>query len=117
MPYCFQDTQILRLRKMGPLENILELIPGLPKQANLNIDEGEMKRTEAIINSMTPHEREHYKIINGSRRKRIALGSGTNVYEVNRLLNNFAQMKKLMKRLPKGGKPKGNMFSSLMKYS
>jgi signal recognition particle subunit SRP54 len=109
--------QLKQIRKMGPLENILELIPGLPKQANIKIDEGEMKSNEAIINSMTPYERGHYKIINGSRRKRIALGSGTNVFEVNRLLNNFSQMKKLMKKFPKGGKPKGNILSSLMKYS
>jgi signal recognition particle subunit SRP54 len=110
-------TQLKQIKKMGPLENILELIPGLQKQAKIKFDEREITRTEAIINSMTPYERGHYKIINGSRRKRIALGSGTNVFEVNRLLNNFSQMKKLMKRLPKGGMPRGNALSSLMKYS
>jgi signal recognition particle subunit SRP54 len=61
---------------------------------------------------MTNHEREHYKIINGSRRKRIALGSGTTVFDVNKLLNNFQQMKKMMKKMGKGGKM--NALSSLM---
>jgi signal recognition particle subunit SRP54 len=99
---------------MGPLENLLEMIPGMPKKTPVEVDEGELKRTEAIINSMTPHERAHYKLINGSRRKRIALGSGTTVYDVNRLLNNFDQMKKLMKKLRRGGPPRGNALSSLI---
>jgi signal recognition particle subunit SRP54 len=106
--------QLKQLQRMGPLENILEMIPGLPKKTPLKIDERELKHTEAIINSMTFYERAHYKVINGSRRKRIALGSGTSVYEVNRLLNNFEQMKKMMKKLGKGGMPKGNTLSSLM---
>ena len=106
--------QLKQLKKLGPLENIMQLIPGLPKKANIRIDEGEILRTEAIIYSMTPRERMNYKIINGSRRKRIALGSGTTVFEVNRLLNNFAQMKKLMKKVGKGGTGRGNMLSSLM---
>ena len=112
--------QILHLRKMGPLENILEMLPGIskqviPKQALLGIDERELKRTEAIIRSMTKQERANYKIINGSRRKRIAIGSGTSVFEVNRLLNNFAQMKKLMKKMGKGGRVRGDALSSLMR--
>jgi signal recognition particle subunit SRP54 len=106
--------QLRQLQKMGPLENVLEMIPGMPKKTPVKVDEGEMKRTEAIINSMTPHERAHYKLINGSRRKRIALGSGTTVYDVNRLLNNFDQMKKLMKKFRRGGLPRGNALSSLM---
>jgi len=106
--------QLKQLKKMGPLENILELIPGVPKKANIQFDEQELVKTEAIINSMTPKEREHYKIINGSRRKRIALGSGTNVYDVNRLLNSFSQMKKMMKKMGKGGGRRGNMLSSFM---
>ena len=107
--------QIKQLKKMGPLENILEMIPGMPKKLNLKVDERDLKRTEAIINSMTPEERAHYKIINGSRRKRIALGSGTTVFEVNRLLNNFQQMKKMMKKFSKNkGRMSGDMFSSLM---
>jgi signal recognition particle subunit SRP54 len=106
--------QLKQLQRMGPLENILEMIPGLPKKTPLKIDERELKHTEAIINSMTLYERAHYKVINGSRRKRIALGSGTSVFDVNKLLNNFAQMKKMMKKLGKGGMPKGNSLSSLM---
>ncbi len=106
--------QIKQLRKMGPLENIIEMIPGLPKKMNLKIDERDLKRTEAIINSMTKEERAHYKIINGSRRKRIAMGSGTSVYEVNRLLNNFQQMKKMMKKFTKKGKMSSNILSSFM---
>jgi signal recognition particle subunit SRP54 len=95
--------QLKQLQKMGPLENVLEMIPGISKKTPVNVDEGELKRTEAIINSMTLYERAHYKVINGSRRKRIALGSGTSVYDVNRLLNNFNQMKKLMKKFKRGG--------------
>ena len=106
--------QLRQLQKMGPLENVLEMIPGMPKKTPVKVDEGELKRAEAIINSMTPHERAHYKLINGSRRKRIALGSGTTVYDVNRLLNNFDQMKKLMKKFRRGGLPRGNALSSLM---
>lgn len=108
----FRD-QIGQLRKMGPLENFMEMIPGLQTTAPLKIDERELKRTEAIINSMTEYERTHYKVINGSRRKRIAMGSGTSVFEVNRLLNNFAQMKKLMKKVGKGGGLKRNIFTAL----
>ncbi len=104
--------QIKQMQKMGPLENILEMIPGLPKKANINIDESELKRTEAIICSMTYHERGHYKVINGSRRKRIAIGSGTTVFDVNKLLNNFQQMKKMMKKMGKRGGM--NALSSLV---
>ena len=106
--------QLKQLKKMGPLENIIDLIPGVPKKANIKVDERELVKTEAIINSMTPRERAHFKIINGSRRKRIALGSGRSVFEVNRLLNNFTQMKKLMKKMGKGGGRRGNMLSSIM---
>ena len=106
--------QLKQLKKMGPLENIIDLIPGVPKKANIKVDERELVKTEAIINSMTLRERAHFKIINGSRRKRIALGSGTSVFEVNRLLNNFTQMKKLMKKMGKGGGRRENMLSSIM---
>jgi signal recognition particle subunit SRP54 len=90
------------------------MIPGLPKKANLKVDEKELGRAEAIIQSMTREERAHYKIINGSRRKRIALGSGTNVFDVNRLINNFEQMKKMMKKAGKGGKPGRGYMQSLL---
>jgi signal recognition particle subunit SRP54 len=106
--------QLKQLQKMGSLENILEMMPGVPKKMGLKVDDRELKRTEAIISSMTPYERAHYKMINGSRRKRIALGSGTTVFDVNRLLNNFDQMKKLMKRLKGGGANRRNILSSLM---
>jgi len=106
--------QLKKLQNMGPLENILGMIPGLPKKANLQVDPRELKHAEAIISSMTLYERAHYKVMNGSRRKRVALGSGTTVYEVNRLLKNFEAMKKMMKRFKKGGGMKGNSISSLM---
>jgi signal recognition particle subunit SRP54 len=70
---------------------------------DLQVDDGELVRTEAIINSMTPLERRQYNIINGSRRKRIAKGSGTSVQEVNRLLKNYAQIMKMFKKINKGG--------------
>jgi len=107
--------QLRQIKKMGPLENILEMIPGIPKKANIKIDGKELKVPEAIINSMTKYERSHIKIINGSRKKRIAVGSGTSVFEVNRLLNNFQQMRKMIKKFRKGGKDKGSPLSSLMK--
>lgn len=107
--------QLKQLQKMGPLENLLEMMPGIPKKTPLKFDERELKRAEAIIYSMTPYERAHYKMINGSRRKRIALGSGTTVYDVNRLLSNFDQMKKLMKRFRRGGPQRGNALQSLMR--
>ena len=110
----FRD-QLIQLRKMGPLENLLEMIPGLPKKVNLKLDANALKRAEAIINSMTPAERANYKIINGSRRKRIALGSGTSVSEVNRLINNFEQIMKMMKRFGKGKRPKFGEFSSMLR--
>jgi len=106
--------QLRQLKRIGPLENLMEMIPGIPKKTNLKIDENQIKRSEAIINSMTSYERAHYKIINGSRRKRIALGSGTSVFEVNRLLNNFQQIKKIMKKIGRGGKIKESLISSII---
>ncbi len=107
--------QLRQLRKMGPLENLLEMIPGLTKKMNLKLDSNALKRAEAIINSMTLDEKANYKIINGSRRKRIALGSGTSVFEVNRLLSNFEQVKKMIKRFGKGTGPKLGELSSMMR--
>ena len=96
--------QIKQLRKMGPLEQVLSMIPGVSgvKSADLERGEQEMKRTLAIIDSMTRQERELPSVINGSRRKRIARGSGTGVEDVNRLLKQFAQARKLMKGLGGG---------------
>jgi len=101
----FRD-QLRTIRKMGPLENILGMIPGmgnLKQLADQKPDERQIGRVEAIIGSMTPAERRHHQIINGSRRKRIARGSGTSVEEVNRLLKQFAQMRKMLKTLGVAG--------------
>lgn len=98
----FRD-QLIQLKNMGPLDSILSMIPGLKGQLKgLQVDENEFKAAQAIIDSMTPQERKTPRILNGSRRRRIANGSGRNVQEVNRLLNQFEQMKKMMKRM--GGK-------------
>ena len=103
------SQQLKQLKKMGSLEKILEMIPGvknlkaLPDQGEM---EKEMKHVEAIISSMTPDERQEPGIINGSRRKRISKGSGTSVQEINRLLKQFYQAKKMLKAFS-GGKKKG----------
>jgi signal recognition particle subunit SRP54 len=99
-------SQLKQLKKIGSLEEILGMIPGLgklKKLRDLKPDEKELVRVEAIINSMTPEERRRHKIINGSRRRRIASGSGTSVQDVNRLLKNFVQTKKMMERFTKKG--------------
>jgi signal recognition particle subunit SRP54 len=101
----FRD-QMVQIRKMGSLTDLLGMIPGMNKMKqmkNLDVDEREFVRIEAMINSMTPQERHQHNIINGSRRKRIARGSGTTVQDVNRLLKNYAQVMKMMKKLNKGG--------------
>ncbi|MFZ7126136.1 MAG: signal recognition particle protein [Desulfobacterales bacterium] len=101
----FRD-QLRQVRKMGSLSDLLGMIPGMNKMKQmkgLEVDDRELIRVEAIINSMTPKERRNHQIINGSRRKRIAMGSGTRVQDVNRLLKNYAQMMKMMKKLNKGG--------------
>src|SRR5689334_13596922 len=97
----FRD-QLKTIRKMGPLEQIIGMLPGmgnLKAMAANKPDDKQMDRVEAIINSMTPDERRKQHIINGSRRKRIAKGSGTSVEEVNRLLKQFVQMQKMLKSL------------------
>jgi signal recognition particle subunit SRP54 len=97
----FRD-QLRTIRKMGPLESILGMIPGMgsiKQLAENKPDEKQLVRIEAIINSMTPAERADYRVINGSRRKRIARGSGTSVEEINRLLKQFQQMRKMLKSL------------------
>ena len=101
----FRD-QMKQLKKMGPLDQVLSMVPGLGsvKGADAERGEGEMKRMIAIIDSMTPRERTDPSVINGSRRKRIARGSGRSVEEVNRLLRQFAQTRKLMKGLGAGPK-------------
>jgi signal recognition particle subunit SRP54 len=116
----FRD-QLRQVRKMGSLESILGMIPGMGKLKIADVDmaqgEKEMKRVDAIISSMTAKERMNHTIINGSRRARIAKGSGTQVQDVNRLLKQFAEMHKMMKAM-KGGKMKnlGRMMGGRMPF-
>lgn len=105
-------AQMQQVKKLGSLDNILGLIPGmggLKKQLagqDIDLDGKEMRQIEAIIKSMTPKERANIMIINGSRRKRIAMGSGTRVQDVNKLLKQFGEMKKMMKKMKKMQKGK-----------
>jgi signal recognition particle subunit SRP54 len=111
--FSFEDLrdQLKKLRSMGPIENLLGMVPGMNKaMKDVKVDEKEFVKIEAIINSMTPAERRNHNIMNGSRRKRIAVGSGTTTADVNRLVKQYLEMKKMMKmfkgnkgfRLPKG---------------
>jgi signal recognition particle subunit SRP54 len=93
-----------QIKKMGNIGDMLSMIPGGNKLAGMQADEKQMARTEAIIKSMTPGERRNPSIIGGSRKKRIARGSGTQVQDVNRLLSQFEQMTKLVKTMAKRGK-------------
>ena len=104
----FQE-QLQQVRKMGPLEDLVSMIPGfqkLKKMPGLQPDEKELVKIEAIINSMTRQERRDHTVLNGSRRKRIAKGSGTSVQDVNRLLKQYVQAKQMMRRIQKMG-PRG----------
>src|SRR5215469_14689541 len=99
--------QLRQVKKMGSIKSIMGMMPKIGPLANMQkaadgVDDSELTRVEAIINSMTPYEREHHETINGSRRKRIARGSGTSVQEVNQLLRQYAQMRKMFKSM---GKP------------
>ena len=101
----FRD-QMVQIRKMGSVKDLLGMIPGVSKSKhfkNLQVDDRELVRVEAIINSMTAQERLQHTIINGSRRKRIAKGSGTRVQDVNQLLKNYTQVMKMMRQINKGG--------------
>src|ERR671916_127676 len=99
-------TQLKRIRKMGPLTSLLGMIPGMGQQLKgLQVDDKELDRVEAIILSMTPRERRRPDIIKGSRRLRIAKGSGTTVQQVNQLVKNFQEMRKVMKGLASGKMP------------
>ena len=103
--FTFEDlkNQIKQIKKMGPLENILGMIPGLGKQLKgVNMDDRAFLKVEAIINSMTVQERKNYVILSGSRKKRIADGSGTTVADVNRLQKQYMEMKKMLKRFKSG---------------
>ncbi len=99
-------NQMVQIRKMGSLSDLLKMMPGIGKSKhlkNLKLDEKEFVRAEAIINSMTLQERRQHTIINGQRRKRIARGSGTTVQDINRLLKNYTQVMTMIKKYNKGG--------------
>jgi signal recognition particle subunit SRP54 len=101
----FRD-QMVQIRKMGSMSELMNLIPGMGQMKqlkNLEVDENEFVKIEAIINSMTPLERRQYTLIKGSRRKRIAKGSGTSVQDINKLLKNYTQIMKMVKKVNKGG--------------
>jgi len=99
--FTFKDykNQINQIKKLGPLSNVMSMIPGMSKVKNLNFDENNLKWTEAIINSMTEFERENPDKINASRRARIARGSGKKVQDVNRLIKQYNQMKIMLKKM------------------
>ncbi len=101
----FQD-QLKQIKKLGSLDSIISMIPGMKKANLTSVDDSELKRVEAIISSMTLEERRNHLIINGSRRKRIARGSGTEVGDVNRLIKQFTQTQRMMKSIM-GGQKKG----------
>jgi signal recognition particle subunit SRP54 len=100
----FRD-QLRQVKKLGSLQSIVGMLPKIGPFAQLHgkteLDDKQLVRVEAIISSMTLHEREHHEVINGSRRKRIARGSGTSVQEVNQLLRQYAQMRKMFKQMGK----------------
>ena len=104
--FDFDDflKQIKAIKNMGSLSSLLGMIPGISSQMkNARIDDNALVKVEAIINSMTTQERENPKVLNGNRRKRIARGSGTSIQEVNKLIKQFNEMKKMMSRFSKGG--------------
>lgn len=113
----FKD-QLVKIKKMGSMESILSMVPGfnsLKQSRDLKIDEKEIVRVEAIINSMTRAEREDPALLNASRRQRIAKGSGTKVSDINKFINQYIEMKKLMKKLKKGGQRGMGGLGSMMK--
>jgi signal recognition particle subunit SRP54 len=113
----FRD-QLRQIKKMGSLQSIMKMLPSVGpfqgmQQAAGNVDEKQFGRVEAIINSMTGQERRNHELISGSRRKRIARGSGTSVQEVNQLLRQYVQMRKMFKSMGKGGAVQRRMMGSL----
>ena len=113
----FRD-QLKQIRKLGPLENLLKMMPGManmPKEMkNAKVDEGELTRIVAIIDSMTQGERNNPLLLNGGRRKRIAMGSGSTVQDVNNLVKQYQEMRKMMKKLT-GGLAGGMMGKRMSK--
>ena len=107
--------QMQAIKKMGPISNLLGMMPGMPKELKgAKIEDDQLTRVEAIIRSMTPVERRKPEIINGSRRLRIANGSGTSTGEVNRLVKQFSEMQKMMKRFGGSGGKKGKRRMPMM---
>jgi len=109
--------QMKQVRRMGPIGNVLGMLPGMGAMRQMkqaDIDERELDRVEAIILSMTPEERRNPEVINGSRRRRIATGSGTRVQAVNQLVKQFGQMRKLMKQMASGNMPDANQLAQQM---
>jgi signal recognition particle subunit SRP54 len=109
--------QLTQLKKMGPIGQFMQLIPGAGQMANAAqaaVDGGELTRVEAIIDSMTPYERRHPEVIKASRRRRIALGSGTSTADVNRLLKQFGEMQRLMRTIGGGRLPPGTSLRGLL---
>jgi signal recognition particle subunit SRP54 len=104
--------QMRQVRRLGPLQSLLGMIPGVGKELrNVRVDEREFDRLQAIILSMTPQERRHPELIKGSRRLRIARGSGTNVQAVKQLIKQFEQMRKVMRQVAQGRMPDlGNLM-------
>ena len=110
--------QLQQLKKMGPLSGIMGMLPGMPKEMkDASIGDDQVKLTEAIIRSMTPEERRTPEIINGSRRTRIALGSGTQVADINKLIKQFTEMQKMMKKMGGLAKPQGKQGKGKNKVS
>jgi signal recognition particle subunit SRP54 len=100
--------QLQQLKKMGSMSNLIGMLPGVPKELkNAEVGDDQLKKVEAIIRSMTPEERAHPEIINGTRRTRIAKGSGTQVADINKLVKQFTEMQKMMKRMGAMSAPKG----------
>ena len=109
-------SQLQQVKKMGPIGQVLQMVPGaagLADAAWAAVDDGEMKRVEAIIDSMTPAERREPHVIKASRRRRIAAGSGTTVSDVNRLLRQFEEMQKLVRQLGGAAGRSGGRAGSL----
>ena len=104
--YDLEDfmANLRQIKKLGPLENILKMLPGARKMGlgDINIDPKQIAHVEAIVSSMTPYERRHPEVLKASRKQRIAKGSGRNVEEVNRLLKQFESMKSMMKQISNG---------------
>jgi signal recognition particle subunit SRP54 len=114
--FTFDDlkNQLKQIRKMGSLEGLLSMIPGLDKQVKgMNIEDKQLLKIEAIINSMTKQEKTNYAILNASRKRRIAHGSGTTVPDVNRLIKQYIGMKKMMKKFKRSGKFKMGNFLNM----